>query len=231
MPRHFAIIVLALSACACSPSIDDARGILEESLPITKDIEYRNLKTYPGDVVCGEYSAYPSHAESKADFAPFIVVRGKLFNPPKDLELAVFCSSTPASALLEKTGIGPYTAENTRLAKITADLTALDEALDAYYRDNYKFPTARQGLAALVSRPAGLRSPHRYREGGYLASVPEDPWGRPYHYEEEQWGGTKGVYSVASLGKDGVEGGAGENADIGTDLLPYLRHIAVVLGQ
>ena len=61
--------------------------------------------------------------------------------------------------------------------------------------------------------PAGLARPERYREGGYIRRLPEDPWGAPYQYRRPSAHG--GQFDVYSFGADGREGGEGNDADIG----------------
>ena len=231
MFRFVTLTLCALLLVACSQDVKDARQLLTQSLAVPKDVEFRRLDTYPGGVVCGEYSAYISHHLPKQEFQPFLTVRGILYAEPSDLEWSVFCSDEPGQRLFEATGIGPYTADNRELAKVTADLISLVQALDSYYRDNFKYPTAEQTLQALVSAtPDNLgRAPRNFREGGYLERIPNDPWERPYEYQEEQWGRTKGNYVLTTRGADGSPGGEGADKDISTLYLRYLEHIAITL--
>lgn len=96
--------------------------------------------------------------------------------------------------------------------KAEADVALLEQALEQYRLDNLVYPNATEGLRALVQAPASLQRPERYRRGGYIKRLPEDPWGRPYLYAVP---GRNGSFDVYSLGADGQEGGEGENADIG----------------
>jgi hypothetical protein len=68
------------------------------------------------------------------------------------------------------------------------------------------------GLEALVAAPQGLSQPERYREGGYIRRLPEDPWGNPYQYA---YPGRARAFDVYSLGADNAPGGEGLDADIG----------------
>lgn len=89
-----------------------------------------------------------------------------------------------------------------------AQIDALEKALDQYRLDMKRYPSAEQGLNALVERP--LNEP--LWTGPYLRkAVPLDPWGRPYLYRTP---GSKGDFDLVSFGKDGVPGGSGEAADI-----------------
>lgn len=96
-----------------------------------------------------------------------------------------------------------------RKAKI--DLGTIENALDQYRLDMFAYPSTEQGLEALVTIPAGDARTDQYRPGGYLRTLPVDPWGRPYQYRQP---GDHGPFDVFSLGADGEPGGEGVNADI-----------------
>ncbi len=96
--------------------------------------------------------------------------------------------------------------------KARADIAALEQAVDTYRLEMLSFPRMGDGLEALVSQPARLDRPERYRSGGYIRRLPLDPWGNPYHYV---YPGRRRSYDVYSLGADGREGGEGNDADIG----------------
>lgn len=96
--------------------------------------------------------------------------------------------------------------------KAKADIALIEQALEIYRLDNLTYPTTAQGLAALVQPPAGLADPARYRRGGYVKRLPDDPWGRAYQYMSP---GSRGEMDIYSLGADGQPGGDGDNADIG----------------
>jgi len=93
--------------------------------------------------------------------------------------------------------------------KVTrAQIDALQKALDQYRIDIGRYPSAEQGLAALVNKPA---DEPRWT-GPYLAkAVPADPWGRPYLYTMP---GQHGDYDLVSYGRDGQPGGDGDNTDL-----------------
>lgn len=95
--------------------------------------------------------------------------------------------------------------------KARADISTLGQALEMYRLDNLAYPGASEGLQALVTPPPTLAQPARYRSGGYIKKLPNDPWGRPYQYVVP---GRKGPFDIYSLGADGAPGGENENADI-----------------
>ena len=90
-----------------------------------------------------------------------------------------------------------------------AQIDALEKALDQYRLDMKRYPSAEEGLEALVAAPAGAKT----WQGPYLKkAVPSDPWGQPYVYRA---GGVSGEFELVSLGRDGKPGGTGDDADIG----------------
>lgn len=103
-------------------------------------------------------------------------------------------------------------ADEARIQKAQADFKAIETALKIYRLDNYVYPSSEQGLEALVSPSTIDPEPRNFKDGGYLAEVPLDPWGRPYLYLSP---GENGEVDIYTLGADGLSGGEGQNADIG----------------
>lgn len=87
----------------------------------------------------------------------------------------------------------------------------IEGALQLYKLDNGVYPTTEQGMKALVEKPSTGVVPKKWKLGGYLPKLPEDPWGNPYKYLSPS---QKGDYEIISLGTDGEVGGEGVNADI-----------------
>jgi len=85
----------------------------------------------------------------------------------------------------------------------------LAASLELYFLDFERYPTLDEGLNALVAAPEGAAE----WRGPYLKDVSglTDPWGRPYLYAPAETGDE---FEVVSLGRDGAEGGDGEDADI-----------------
>jgi general secretion pathway protein G len=89
-----------------------------------------------------------------------------------------------------------------------AQIESLEKALDQYRLDVRRYPSAEEGLEALVSKPTSAQA----WSGPYLKkTVPADPWGRPYVYRVP---GEKGEFELVSYGRDGKPGGTGDDADI-----------------
>ena len=93
-------------------------------------------------------------------------------------------------------------SEKAKVATARADIRAnIATAIKMYEIDIGTFPTAEQGLQALLKAPSDSPS----WSGPYVERVPVDPWGRPYQYK------FPGVhnptsYDLSSFGRDGVEG-------------------------
>lgn len=103
--------------------------------------------------------------------------------------------------------------DEARTVVAKSDIAAIMQALKMYRLDNQRYPTAEQGLAALVAKPEQPPVPPNWKSGGYLEKVPKDPWGRPYVYVNP---GVRGEIEVMSFGADGQAGGSGVDADIGS---------------
>ena len=110
--------------------------------------------------------------------------------------------------------IAPALFRNVADAKVAAakaDLATIGLALESYALRSGTYPSTAQGLAALVSPPPNATGDWR---GPYLkGDIPRDPWGSPYVYA---FPGLENPlsYDLVSRGKDGKEGGTGEDADL-----------------
>jgi general secretion pathway protein G len=100
--------------------------------------------------------------------------------------------------------------EQARVAKAKTDIQALDTALSMYKLDNFHYPPADAGLAALMIQPTGDAA--KNWKGPYLKKLSRDPWNNDYQYVVP---GKHGEYDLYSRGADGQDEGEGENADIG----------------
>jgi len=86
-------------------------------------------------------------------------------------------------------------------AKIVAaksTIRNIQSALERYRLDNHDYPKTDQGLEVLVNE--------------YMPRIPKDPWGNDYLYLSP---GSHGDIDIYSLGRDGLPGGEGPDADIG----------------
>jgi general secretion pathway protein G len=78
--------------------------------------------------------------------------------------------------------------------RVHADVAMIDAALQKYHADHGAYPEENATLEVLVPE--------------YLPSLPVDPWGRPYIYENN---GKKPL--VITFGSDGERGGSGDEQD------------------
>lgn len=102
-------------------------------------------------------------------------------------------------------------AEDARATAAKTDINNLMQALKLYKLDNQRYPTAEQGLPALLNKPTTAPVPPNWKS--YVDKLPNDPWGHPYQYLNP---GIKGEIDVMSFGADGQAGGEGKNADVGS---------------
>jgi general secretion pathway protein G len=98
--------------------------------------------------------------------------------------------------------------EQARRMKAKVDIRNIESALALFKTDTGRFPTTSEGLEVLVSDP-GIKG---YSSDGYLDKLPVDPWGNKYIYISP--GLHNKDFDLESYGKDGEEGGSGDNADI-----------------
>jgi general secretion pathway protein G len=88
--------------------------------------------------------------------------------------------------------------ERAAQARVRADLSTIEQAVDMYKLENLRYPTTQEGLNALVPK--------------YIRRLPNDPWNSPYVYVSP--GPNGAPYRIASLGADKREGGSGDDADV-----------------
>ncbi len=108
------------------------------------------------------------------------------------------------------TGVYVSRVDDARITRARADIQAIEAGLDIFRLDNFRYPSDAEGLRALVERPDDPDV--RWPQGGYMRRLPLDPWNRPYLYRNP---GRNGEVDVYTLGRDGEEGGEGQDRDIG----------------
>jgi general secretion pathway protein G len=99
-----------------------------------------------------------------------------------------------------------------RVAVVKTQIREFESALDEYKMDNGQYPTTEQGLQALVTKPTSGQIPSKYPEEGYMKRIPKDPWGNDYVYIFRP--SAKNPIEIISFGRDGKEGGEGEDKDL-----------------
>ncbi|MDF1832884.1 MAG: type II secretion system major pseudopilin GspG [Porticoccaceae bacterium] len=108
--------------------------------------------------------------------------------------------------------VGPQVLKQIGGSKTKAAILQIEEfstALDLYHLDSGRYPSTADGLEALIEKPASAR----IWNGPYLKKkvIRDDPWGNPYFYASP---GEHSDFDLFSLGRDGREGGEGEDADV-----------------
>lgn len=107
--------------------------------------------------------------------------------------------------------VGPKMFSKLGMAKQKTAKTQIEmlmTALDSYRLDVGTYPSASDGLEALIKNPGVDNWNGPYLQKGM---VPLDPWHRAYHYDNP---GRHGDVDIYSYGLDGQPGGTGENADV-----------------
>ncbi len=94
--------------------------------------------------------------------------------------------------------------EQARQAAAKTQIAAFSTALGTFEVDNGYYPRGKDGLMALIQKPADAPAWH----GPYLeekGGIPLDPWQHPYLYECPGKHNASG-YDISSAGFDGREG-------------------------
>ena len=126
------------------------------------------------------------------------------------IEMVVVLAIIGTLALL----VGPSVFRNVGDANVIAakaQIETLALALDSYRLDTGSYPTTKEGLGSLRTRPDSTR--RGWRGPSLRKSVPADPWGRPYLYHAP---GIRNPdsYDLLTLGRDNKPGGDGEDVDV-----------------
>jgi general secretion pathway protein G len=122
----------------------------------------------------------------------------------------------------------PRFAGRSQQARVTAakqDIVGtLGLALDLFEQDTGRYPTTEEGLQVLISAPT--QGSILNWNGPYIksASVPLDPWGRPYQYTfPSQLTNIPGLYDLVSAGPDGQSGTADDISNQNTEVAKQAR--------
>ena len=101
--------------------------------------------------------------------------------------------------------------ERAAQTKAQTDIVMIESLLDQFYLDLGRYPTSEEGLRILYFAPE--EETEKWKGPYSKKPIPNDPWGNPYIYECPGMH-TSQPYEVASFGRDGEEGGEGDDADI-----------------
>lgn len=102
-------------------------------------------------------------------------------------------------------------SDRAKRTKAEADVAVLEGLLDQFYLDLSRYPTTEEGLRVLYYQPE--QDQDKWRGPYSKKPITNDPWGRAYVYECP--GSRSSLpYEIMSFGRDGREGGEGDDADI-----------------
>ena len=214
-------VLTAIVTAGCASGAKKNEEALAEAMP-NKSSGFRNMVTYPGNVTCGEY--LDRDFQGFPEYKAFVVVDTVANMRPSKLDVQIFCSDDSKSALNEALKID-FDEQKDSILAVMADFELLEQPLLAYEKDNRYFPWTEQGLDALVSPATVGNPPINFPEGGYLVSIPVDPWNQHYDYVCEPFAGVRIMYKLRSLGADGKIGGSGPDADLKNSQMKYFRHV------
>lgn len=93
--------------------------------------------------------------------------------------------------------------ESVREDKARSDFTTMESMVMKYQITCGRYPTTKQGLVALVTKPTRTPVPRRWSQ--VMEAVPLDPWGSEYGYRHP--GSRKPEdFEILSAGRDGIFG-------------------------
>jgi general secretion pathway protein G len=116
------------------------------------------------------------------------------------LELIVVITIIGILGTLVVVKVSGYTS-TARVAKIKNDLKAIARAAEMYYAQSGQYPQSLEELKTGRNEPG--------QEMDALLKETKDPFGNDYYYELDSSGRPR----VYTLGRDGTQGGEGENKD------------------
>jgi hypothetical protein len=213
MLRYRVPLALAATLLAGCASLErDAREALLAELPYPTGTTFSDLRRYPGDVLCGRYTASDFRG-LRVETHDFVYSGGTPYLRPSPRDRALFCTPEPSAALERELGMGPWEGGGGTLGQVYRDLRSLEDAIAAHVAAKGDVPF--RSLEELAPPAAA-----------FLAAVPKDPWGNAYHYEVGLGGRTQRNYRLFTLGADNRPGGTGADADVGREHLPYLNRLA-----
>ena len=119
------VLIATLLVAGCASEEDLAKQAVEATLLSRDTARYKEITTYPGDVVCGRYEV-----RDKWGVAPgviqFIYRNSELNEQANNDDWAIFCSADPAASLEQKTGINVAGLGDEQVTQIRKDFSALE---------------------------------------------------------------------------------------------------------
>lgn len=88
-----------------------------------------------------------------------------------------------------------------------AEIDTLSAALDRYHLTMMSYPTAQDGLRALIEQPSNDQNNRWAQSGPFIKPNNDlkDPWGNDYEYEANASNGSPVISSVGPDGSSGTE--------------------------
>lgn len=102
------------------------------------------------------------------------------------------------------------TAHDAKVSMARANIVELESAVEKFYIHMDRYPSAEEGLDALVTEPSDAAGKWR---GPYIKILRADPWGNPYQYTNPGQHGAM-TFDLWSRGADNADGGEAEGTDI-----------------
>ena len=99
--------------------------------------------------------------------------------------------------------------KKSKVKQAKIQISEYGKALDMYFTDCNQYPSAEEGLQALMQAPSTCSN---WGPDPYLKKLNPDPWGNQFAYESQGQ-----TYELKSLGADKRPDGAGYDADISSN--------------
>ncbi len=96
-------------------------------------------------------------------------------------------------------------AESAKAKSASSSISRLSMAVETFYLDTGNTPERLQDLVENPGDVSGWNGPY------VKATLLKDPWGREFQFESP---GQHGDFDIVSFGKDGQQGGEGNNQDV-----------------
>jgi general secretion pathway protein G len=97
-------------------------------------------------------------------------------------------------------------SDQAKIATAKGHIAQFETAIQLFKLQNGRLPNS---LNELMNKPPDAKS---WPEGGYMKSIPKDPWGCEYKLVIP--GSGSRPFEIISFGADSAQGGEGSNADI-----------------
>lgn len=123
----------------------------------------------------------------------------RMKSPSSCMSLLLVLLLSGASFAEDPAAVIDRVKDDAKITRVKADCMAISSALKVYKINAGHFPTEKQGLAALVKKPADEPRPVEWVR--MMSGVPKDPWGREYliRYREKE---KRSLLFVVSQGPD-----------------------------